>query len=1478
MTKKLLPILSALLILTTLVSCVNNSGTLETVETTFESISETISEIITDITTETNTETTAGNNTESGSIGETESSSVSGSDTTTEPGGSGTTTEPGGDSTTDSGSESETETAPVGGGDKVESGKDAYYIIEAVAAYGRNGLANGWKYDNRFDLSNASGLDNNILFDFSDEKFYRLIRDFDPENDGQLKLEMIINAQANEEGIYVALCGANDEKLFYLTPKGGYWAFVGETELITPIAIVESAATTLYGIEMNIDLDNNTANVTINNKYCGEIKIPEGAIQRLIIGTNKVGKGTVGFSYVRLMKNYPVSDRFILGDIDVYEGKLPANWSIIGDFRLARINSMRLYDMYSVRAESKAGSESSAFKKFTKTSGVVSFETMILLPEKVDGASVSLISGGKKIITFETRDGKIYVGDEMVNDYIPNVWQTLHVDADTNTGKAKIYVNGKHKTTVDFEAKYFNEVRIDFAPDKDAVMWFDDVEVYEIIKHADYPAAPKVSESTDYNIGMNVCWLWRDQQSGEGWDAVSPFKEFDPYLGFYEEGLRETADWELKWMAEHGVDFVHVCWYCPSDNVQAPIKEMRHSYAALHDGYMMAEYSDLVDFCIMWENNAIDCYSFEQFRDYIWNYWCEYYFSDERYARLDNMAIISVWNRANLEVTFGGAEGARQAMAWMEEEIKKYGYDGIIFLAQTQGQVNAETYQKITDQGFDATYAYHWGARGEDEKYQVKCNKYNIEMSTGISHHIPTISIGFNDVGRNDTRDPIVSVSGHKKVCVQAKSQVDAFNTGTWRDNTIFLSTWNEYSEGTYMFPTESTGFDYLENVRQVFTNDKSSHKNIDVRPTPEQIDRITHLYPDNHSPIRWYQFETEYTGHPSYVVNVNGYDLSFRFNPEKLDDGDILVVGEAKGKGFYSMLRLFYEWDRFTDDGVLTLHTFDEKTLVFRVGSNKVTVNGVEQELGYTFTLRDGLPQFHLKKLCDLIGYKYTVEGNTVFVQAASDEEYEKLKDSVSDAWEFDIPGEGQGWKIQQGSGLVGGYGTIMVTPTGNDVALIHDVEFPAGKYNVLKVGVKYNAEVMKGTATLYFKTKDAPAYAADKVIYMKYDTTGKGEGDTVEIVFLLDSCAEYAGIITGVRFDPFTGMTPFEVDYIRFELDESYSLENKLTEVEDENQWYFEIDGDAEGWTPHNAYLKEVSGGTALFGSSNEDPYIINKVNFRANRYHVLIVEMKYQDYMYGQMPRLYFTTESSANWDDDKYVKGILRLPADVKEGDTVLAIFDLTKCESWAGTITQIRIDPVGVDGEFAIESIRFYQKQGMEMNGARPTKPVEAVITNPESLPEGITVQAAGANLSIVSDPTDSTQKVFKVECNNSSSANNVYTYLNVGMQFSAGETYIVTYKIMPLTDYAGNSFKDTIIGGNFRYGTTAANSFKDHTFDMATNKSSGSEWIEVTVTVGVPTNYSAGGADCFQIWGKFSPQSGYGISYLVKDISVTLKY
>ena len=1369
---------------------------------------------------------------------------------------------------------SEQETQISGGSVEVdEPNGDAYYIIEAAAQNGRNGLANGWNYDNRFDLTNTTGKDSNVVYDKTDAAFYRLIRDFDRENDGVLKLEMIIEAESRNGGVYIALGEENDEKRIQITVQDGKWVAIGVDKLVTDISVPEGGQTKKYGIEMIVDMNENTAKVTINNVYCGEIKIPDKPVSRLILGTNKVGTGTIGFSYVRLMKNYPIVDRFILGDVADYEGQAPANWEVEGDFVLDRISSMRLYDMYSVVAESKGGSHSTAYKSFDAASGKLAFETMILLPEKTDGASVSLMSGERAVITFETCDGKIYVGDNMVNDYIANVWQTLHIEADTATGKADIYVNGKNKATVDFSAEAFDGVKIRFAPKADAVMWFDDVEIYPVFEYADYPEEPRVAASDDYNIGMNVCWLWRDQQSGEGWDATSPFSEFDPYLGFYDEGLRETADWELKWMAEHGIDFLHACWYCPSGDIKAPIKEMRHSYAALHDGYMMAEYSDYVDFCIMWENNGQDCTSFEQFREYIWNYWKEYYFSDPRYARLDNKAVLTVWNSSNFVKAFGGETGARKAVKFMESELKDMGYDGIIILVSTTGAAGKANYENWAKAGFDASYGYHWNANGKSAEHQISCNSTNLANSAGIMHHIPTVSIGFNDVGRNETRDPIITVSDHLKVCKNIKSTLAKMNTGTWKDNTLFISTWNEYSEGTYIFPTESTGFEYLENIRQIFTNDESDHSALDVRPTEAQIERVTHLYPDNHSPIRWYQFEKPDVA-AEYGVRVNGSKLVFTFAPQPTADGDFIVSGEAKGKGFYSALRLYHEWDRFTGDGVLTLYTYNEDKLVFTVGSDKVIVNGKEQSLGYTFVLRDGLPQFHIKKLCDLIGYKYTVDGKDVVIQAATDEEFALLENKVDNQWEFDIESELQGWRIQGGTAVADGE-HLVVTPSNADVAIIHDVNFSSNTYNVVRVGIEYSEFMKSQGAHLFFTTKTSTAYSADKMVSAKYDLTGKKEGDIVELVFELGKNILFSGIITGIRVDPLTGFDSFKVDYVRCEFDAKYDIMSRIVEVDDENQWTF--DDGKQGWTLGNAKYRGVEGGFYSAVSTNTDPAMYKTVNFKAKTYQVMIVNMKYNPATAAQVPTLYFRTTDSTSWNETKSIKGSARIPEDIVEGEVYSIVFDLSNSSAWSGTITDLRFDPFNMIGTFEIDSIRLYKIPKEPVEGAvAPTKPTEAVITDPENLPEGITVTSEGTGkIEIVSDPTNASAKVFKVKCIDSSLER--YTYLNLFMHFEPGETYTIKYKIMPLTDISGNAFSDTIVGGNLIYGTVESSSVSNHTFDGGSNKSTSDKWIEVTVTVKIPENYSASDNDRFQIWGKFSPTTKKGIDYLVKDISITIE-
>ena len=1328
---------------------------------------------------------------------------------------------------------------------------DSYSIIEAVYSSGRNGLANGWNYDNRFDLYNTSGTDKTTIHDFSDEAFYAFIRDFDAEKEGILRLELSASITSTDGCVYLAFQNGEEETVFEVAAKNGKWVLVGETEVVSDVSVQFDLQTRCVFV-VDIDLDENTAELSINNIYCGKVNIPESELSRLVLGTNKVGMGTVYFEAANLVKNRPIDEHFFVPE--ACAGQKPVSWNITGGFNLQRMNSMRGYDFFSAKTVNTAGTVSTASKKFTPVTGKVVFETFVLLPEKTDGAAVSLMSGEDAVFTFETKNGKFVMGDTVLHDYTANVWQDLYIEADVFTGKADIKINGKKRATVDFDAKHFDGVNIEFAPKTSAVMWFDDVSIYNLIDHADYPSEPVVAESKDYNVGMNVCFLWRDTQSGEGWDATSPFPEFDPYLGFYDEGLRETADWELKLMAEHGIDFMHVCWYCPTGNQTVPIKKMRVSHGALHDGYMNAKYSDLVDFCIMWENNGQDVTSFEQFKAYIWPYWKEYYFADDRYARLDNKAVLTVWNSNNMKTAFGGtAEGVKQAIAFMDAELREMGYDGIIVLFSTTAVQSKSTFETFENYGADATYGYHWGTSGYDADHQINCNNSNLANSEGSLYHIPTVSVGFNDVGRNETRDPIITGEDHLKVCEYLKDKVDSFNTGTWKDNTVMVSTLNEFSEGTYVMPTTSNGFDYLENIRKVFTDDTNDHTENDAPLTKTQIDRVGHLYPSNHSPIRRYQledsdesaeelgllvpenlfsvrsfdmsktdgtdswqhhfgisnysekdgvikgtsngsdfaiitnnleelygvdipvlhirmkntnpgaFEVFYTtstdsswGYDKrtsmnitktgefvdYYVNmsstanwtniitairidpntvkdtfeislielmdfkdeavkvptvtVNGTIMGFTFTPRILADGDFEVAGEARKLGFYSSLRVYHEWDRFTGDGVLTLKTREEDTLVFKVGSDKVTVNGKEQELGYTFRLRDGLPVFRMKKLCELLGYSYTVDCMDMSIIAGSESEYDLIKNKVDNQWEFNSPGESEGWTSQHSS-IYTSNGYLVLNATSADPAIIHNVSFSASKYTHIVVGVEYTSYIDKAGPQLFFTTSASKSYTADKCISGRYDVTGKSYGDTVEVIFDLSANSMFTGRITGLRFDPFGMNAPINIDYFRCIFDTSTQIEDGLVEVDDENQWYFETDGNLEGWNPQNNTLY-VKDGCLSAVTTGGDTAVKRAVDFDASEYQSVVIGLKFKEVYWDAVGEFFFTTEASSSWAADKGVRAKYSIPVDVKDGDLVKIRFDVSDNALWTGKVKYIRFDPFSNYEDFEIEYIRLYKTE------------------------------------------------------------------------------------------------------------------------------------------------------------------------------------
>jgi hypothetical protein len=216
---------------------------------------------------------------------------------------------------------------------------------------------------------------------------------------------------------------------------------------------------------------------------------------------------------------------------------------------------------------------------------------------------------------------------------------------------------------------------------------------------------------------MSVCSLWREG-SLYGWDCVSPYEEITPVLGYYDEGLPEVADWETKMLVEHGFDFQHYCWYL--GNGASVIKEPRLTDAALHDGYFNSKYSNMIDFMLMWENNATaNCKNFDDFKNHIWDYWCDWYFSDSRYMTIDNKPVLTIYQVPKFITNMGGEAGAKDAIAFMDEEIKKLGFDGMIIIGCVRvDNTDAATLQKYKDMGFDGYICYTFGENSYSADFQ----------------------------------------------------------------------------------------------------------------------------------------------------------------------------------------------------------------------------------------------------------------------------------------------------------------------------------------------------------------------------------------------------------------------------------------------------------------------------------------------------------------------------------------------------------------------------------------------------------------------------------------------------------------------------------------------------------------------------------------------------------------------------------------
>ncbi len=771
----------------------------------------------------------------------------------------------------------------------------AYHLIDEEVHHPGFAEENNWDIDHR-----GAGSYYGITMDKKpltsiNTKFptYRR-RDITEENAGIITLEYSYVVEEGS-GFYAGLFGdKNDVKEAFVLRQKGDKLYVGDTPIF-------DSDNLWHYVKLVADIDKRSVQVHLDGKYVGEYGFTGGAVSicRFECGYQKEDLGkAVLHATIKLYKNYLFNDWVI----SHFDGDMPEEYTVTydGEAQAKRREYFKgsRYAVYDLCA--KAGSKTSIVRRFDKNSGVVGFEMKYLLGSDGGKITVSMLSGDKKAVSIHDELLAIYCGEKMLWKHSFNIWQTLRIEADTKSGKAVIRHNGKFAGEVDLceSIDALDGVCIEYETSKDNNLLFTELKAFPIPPLPDdYVSEPVIPKKVgDYYVGMNICSLWR---SGNhfGWECITPFKDHKPLLGYYDEGIPETADWELKWMAEHGLDFELYCWYGMESAL--PIVRTR-LFNQVYDGHMMAKYSDKVKLALLWEAFG-DCpKSFEHFKERFAPHFIDYFFTDPRYMTIDGMAVMSVYGPQRLIQNLGGNEGCKEVLDYLRDEVKKLGYKGMIITVC--GAADGIDYKAA---GFDAIHAYNLGKKGYDLEYT---KKFNLDCQRDYNvHTVPTVSSGYNFAPWRYERSPIMEKDDMVKALEWVKDEyLTQFSEGSWQSKFVMLSTWNEYGEGTFMCPSEGKGFDYLDALREVFT-ENTPH--VDVKPTQDQLDRIDILFPQDRACI------APLLNNP---VDTNSYGIIRRYEfktqedldkwefcgPMKCEIKDGILHGISSGRDPYMILK----------------------------------------------------------------------------------------------------------------------------------------------------------------------------------------------------------------------------------------------------------------------------------------------------------------------------------------------------------------------------------------------------------------------------------------------------------------------------------------------------------------------------------------------------------------------------------------------
>ncbi len=735
---------------------------------------------------------------------------------------------------------------------------EAVYLIDDkyIARY-RNTPESGWDlYSSgvKRELRN-NGIPTGVIECDGKNKYKaEMRRDFRVISGGKAAASFAFNTTA-VDGLYFEFLNEKENSVSTLRLSGGKYFFCGEHTNISA-----GTANTFFGIEF--DFDNKTQTLLHDGKHIAKTVLCSDNISHLNIGFEPHSSGNLTLLGTKLWANFLFNDRSY-----TYEsGDIPDLWNTNSEngTKICRRNvgsdDYRV-NVFSVNEfDCHENSSATAYTEFENIFTKLAFETKYHTTGKDGIAEISLLSSNDAVLTL-TDDGEtLSCGNKILKKHSLNVWQTLYVVCDVQNGSCSIMLDGTKCGSVGIsDCEYVNGVRITYKSADKSIFRFCDVFANEVKPEpADYVPKPIKPQKLDYTVGINVCSLWRNGHH-RGWDPITPFRDNRLLLGYYDEGIPELADWEIKYMTEHGIDFQMFCWFNSEQNSPICNTQLQD---ALTDGYFKAKYADEMKFSLIFEIGSGVPFTSESFRKYIVPFWVDYFFTNPNYMKIDNKLVLATFGLPQTFKFFGSPENTRTEIEYLNGVAKSLGFDGIIIISSDFPN------SKIAAAGVDGVFAYHHGYNGYDEDYTKSVIESKKEAN--VMHVIPTLSVGYNEVAWRDVRSPLMTTQTMRKLLSWIKSDAlkTPFGDEDWKKKLVIMSTWNEYGEGTYICPANLNGFGYLDEIRYAFTKeDDDVHK--DLVPTSSQLDRICYLYPKN---------RTRLAATDTIQPGISNYDIIKRY------------------------------------------------------------------------------------------------------------------------------------------------------------------------------------------------------------------------------------------------------------------------------------------------------------------------------------------------------------------------------------------------------------------------------------------------------------------------------------------------------------------------------------------------------------------------------------------------------------------------